>query len=206
MTEIDIENWKRKDHFGFFSSFDEPFFGITTKINCTKAYHLCKEKSWSFYKYYLHVTLEVINGIEEFKTRIIDNRVVVFDTIHASPTVLREDKTFGFSFVKYDENFESFARAAETEFTRVRSESGLNPMVSGIDVIHCSVLPWINVTSISHARSFKYKDSCPKVSFGKLVWEKEECEMSVSFHAHHGLADGYHAGLFFERFQKIMNK
>lgn len=206
MTEIDIDNWKRKDHFRFFNSFDEPFYGISTKIPCTGAYHFCKEKSWSFYKYYLHAALKVINGIEEFRTRIVNDKVFIFDTIHVSPTVLREDKTFGFSFVEFNEDFESFAKAAEIEFERVRGESGLDPLVSGIDVIHCSALPWVDVTSISHARNYKYKDSCPKVSFGKLVWEKEECWMSVSLHAHHGLADGYHAGLFFEKFQEIMNK
>jgi chloramphenicol O-acetyltransferase type A len=30
--------------------------------------------------------------------------------------------------------------------------------------------------------------------------------MPVSVHVHHGLADGYHVGLFVERFQELMNE
>ena len=34
---IDIDNWKRKEHFLFFSKFEEPFFGVTVKVDCTTA-------------------------------------------------------------------------------------------------------------------------------------------------------------------------
>ena len=40
--EIDITNWNRKEHFEFFSAFDEPFFGITTPIECSIAIEKAK--------------------------------------------------------------------------------------------------------------------------------------------------------------------
>ena len=30
--------------------------------------------------------------------------------------------------------------------------------------------------------------------------------MSMSVHVHHGLVDGYHLGLFFEEFERLMNE
>jgi chloramphenicol O-acetyltransferase type A len=30
--------------------------------------------------------------------------------------------------------------------------------------------------------------------------------MSLSVHVHHGLADGYHVGLFIEQLQQLMNE
>ena len=42
-TLIDIDNWNRKEHFQFFSKFDEPFFGVTVKVDCTTAYKKAKE-------------------------------------------------------------------------------------------------------------------------------------------------------------------
>ena len=30
---IDLEHWNRKEHFLFFGSMDDPFFGLTTQID-----------------------------------------------------------------------------------------------------------------------------------------------------------------------------
>ena len=43
-TELNIDNWNRKNHYHFFSQFDEPFFGVTVNVDCTKAYELSKKK------------------------------------------------------------------------------------------------------------------------------------------------------------------
>ena len=77
--EVDINSWNRKEHFEFFSKFDEPFFGVVTEIDCTKAYKTVKEKKLSFFAFYLHNSLNAINQIDEFKTRIKDGSVVLYD-------------------------------------------------------------------------------------------------------------------------------
>jgi len=48
-TLIDIEQWNRKEHFLFFSQFEEPFFGATVNIDRTQAYKTAKEKGNSFF-------------------------------------------------------------------------------------------------------------------------------------------------------------
>ena len=37
-TKLNIESWNRKEHFRFFSAFDDPFFGITTNVDFTTIY------------------------------------------------------------------------------------------------------------------------------------------------------------------------
>ena len=34
---IDIATWNRKEHFEHFSAFDDPFFGVTVNVDCTRA-------------------------------------------------------------------------------------------------------------------------------------------------------------------------
>lgn len=41
---LNIANWNRKDHYHFFKDFEEPFFGITVNIDCTKADTIAKGK------------------------------------------------------------------------------------------------------------------------------------------------------------------
>lgn len=202
---IDIENWNRKEHFLFFSKFEEPFFGVTVKVDCTKAYLKAKQEQVSFFLYYLYRSLKAANEVENFRYRIIENRPYNFDTINASPTINRPDGTFGFAYMDYEQDESKFYEKALREIENVKNTSSLLPAVSGENVIHFSAIPWLEFTSISHARSFSHFDSCPKISFGKVTEKNGIKTMPVSVHGHHALMDGYHVGLFIDKFQELLN-
>ncbi len=203
---IDINTWPRKDHFKFFSKFEEPFFGICTTVDCTRAYQECRDRNLSFFLYYLHASLVAANSIEGFRYRIMDGEVWLFNEVHASPTINRPDETFGFAYMDYHPDFAQFAVEAKKEVERVQSSTGLVPSVSGQNVIHYSSIPWINFTSISHARSFSFPDSCPKITFGKMTTDGNKQMMPVAVHVHHGLADGLHVARFLEKFQEQLSR
>ena len=204
--KLDLNSWNRKEHFLFFKQMDEPFYGITTTIDCTQAYTKAKSLGVSFFSYYLHKTLSAVNAVENFRYRIIEDEVYIFDVIDASATVMREDKTFGFSYMPFTENINEFTQIVQTEIERMQTTTGVFTREYPENLIHFSALPWINFTSLSHARSFSWPDSCPKISYGKLLDEKGTKSMPISVHVHHGLADGYHVGLFLEKLQQFMNE
>lgn len=203
---IDLDNWNRKEHFLFFSKFDEPFFGVTVKVDCTIAYQKAKEKGVSFFLYYLYRALKAANGVENFRYRIIENQPYDYATTNASPTINRPNGTFGFAYINYFENENKFYEYALQEIENVKNSTSLLPSISGENVIHFSAIPWIDFTSISHARNFSHPDSCPKISFGKMTENNGQKEMSVSIHVHHALMDGYHVGLFIEKFQSLLSE
>ncbi len=203
--EIDISNWNRKGHFEFFSAFDEPFFGITTPIDCTIAMKRVKEIEIPFFVYYLHKTLEAINKVENFRLRIENKKVYLYNEIDASATIMRKDKTFGFSFMKFHEDIHEFNTIVQTEIERIQTTTGILTREYPENIIHFSAVPWINFTGLTHSRNFKIEDSCPKISFGKVVEENGKKSMALSVTAHHGLVDGYHVGLLVEEFQNLMN-
>lgn len=203
-TLLDISNWNRKDQFRFFSQFEEPFFGITIQADCTKAYAICKQNGYSFFLYYLHASLRAANETEPFRYRIEEGQVYVYDQVNASPTINRPDGTFGFSYMDYHPDFADFSEHAKEIMEKVRNTTGLVPAVSGENVIHYSSIPWLNFTALSHARSFRFKDSCPKISFGKMTEQNGIQQMPVSIHVHHALMDGFHVARFVERFQELL--
>ena len=206
-TLLDIENWNRKEHFLFFKQMEEPFFGATVKIDCTKAYKVAKALDTSFFIYYLHKTLIAVNTIESFRYRILENQIFIHDQINGSATIGREDGTFGFSLIQYNADFTVFEKIARAEIERIQNTTGLFTRPFEQDnVIHFSSIPWLNFTSLSHARNYSFPDSCPKISFGKMmVAENGKKTMSLSVHVHHGLMDGLHLGKFVDYFQELMN-
>ena len=198
--KLDINNWNRKEHFEFFSQMEEPFFGFTVPLDCTGAYQKAKDLNISFFIYYLHKTLVAANAIECFRYRIENGEVYVYDKINVSATIMREDKTFGFSFIEFDEDIQKFNMNAKNEIERIQNTTGLfTREFNDVNLIHFSAVPWINFSGVSHARGFSYPDSCPKIAFGEMTEDNGKKTMPFSIHAHHGLMDGYHIGLFLEK-------
>ena len=207
-TLLNLDNWNRKEHFLFFKQFEEPFFGLTVEIDCTKAYASAKEIGTSFFVFYLHKTMVAVNSVESFRYRINDDAIYIHDTIDVSTTIMREDQTFGFSLIEYAQDYDVFAANTFQEIERVKKTPGLfTKEFPNDNVIHFSALPWINFSSLSHSRSYTFPDSCPKISFGKMMVANDgKRTMSMSVHAHHGLMDGFHVSQFVDCFQQLMNR
>ncbi len=202
--KIVVEDWERREHFNFFSQFEEPFYGVCVSVDFTHAYQFSKENGVPFFLYYLHKCLAATNENEVFKYRIEEDEVFIYDRINAGATVARDNGTFGFGYFYYYDSIEDFVSAASDEIKRVKGTSELGRS-SKNDLIRCSALPWIDFTSISHARSFSVKDSCPKISFGKLTEHDGRKTMPVSVHVHHALVDGIHVGEFIDCFKQSLN-
>ncbi|MGY2132067.1 CatA-like O-acetyltransferase [Hymenobacter sp. HD11105] len=204
---IDLTQWPRREHFAFFSTFDEPFFGLTANVDCTQAYAEAKRQGVPFFLYYLYHSLQAAQEVEEFRYRIEGDQVVCYDRVHASATIGRPDHTFGFSFIELHDSLPDFVAAANREIEAVQQSTGLrlSDSTARPDVLHCSAVPWVRFTALSHARSFRHADSCPKISYGQVYLKGATRLLPISVHIHHGLADGYHVGLFLEAFQRRLN-
>jgi chloramphenicol O-acetyltransferase type A len=203
---LDLQNWPRREHFNFFRQFEEPFFGVTAIVDCTIAYEKAKTQGDSFFLYYLHKTLAAVNAVEAFRYRIAGNDVVVYDVVNVSATINKPDGSFGLSHMEYHHDFSEFSSVANVEIERVQSSAGLFPPISSENIIHFSALPWINFTSLSHARSFSFKDCIPKISYGKMSEVNTVKTMPISIHVHHALMDGYHVGVFLDTLQQLLNE
>ena len=204
--EIDLATWKRREHFEVFKDFDEPLFGITVKVECSKAYRKSKETGYPFSLYYLYLSLKTVNEIEEFRYRIEDDKVFCYDRVDAGPTIFRDDETFGFGYLKYDKDIAKFMVHAKIEVERVKAERGLKFPASGENMIHYSTLPWADFTAVNHARRLDSGRSIPKITFGKITREGSKMWMPVDIHANHAVMDGFHVGKFIERFQELLDQ
>lgn len=205
MEIFDIENWNRKQHYNHFSKLKDPYFGVTITFDVTKAYHFSKEKKISFFGRYLHDCMKAINDIDELKLRINNSVVEKYEVINASATIMRQDNTFGFSFINFDENLDVFLNNLENEKQRINSTTDLFPPVNGLDCIHCSALPWLSFSGHKEPVSGEI-DSVPKLAFSKIVFNNDKIEMNVAININHALVDGYHVSLFAEKFQYYLNK
>ncbi len=205
MKLIDTNDWARKQHYEHFSSLQDSSFAVTIPFDVSNAYAYAKANKISFFAKYLHACMLAINSIENLRYRVIDGQVVEFDTIHASSTIMRDDNTFGFSLIAFNQELEIFAANYQTEKARIKTSNELFPPVNGLDCIYCSVLPWFKFSGHKEAVSGE-NDSVPKLAFSKPTTEEGRLIMNVAINVNHALVDGYHLGLFSERFQNNLDR
>lgn len=204
---IDMEQWPRRDHFHFYNSFLEPFFSVTANVDCTGVVSRCKQSKTSPTLRIWHAVLKAANQIEAFTMRVKNGQPVRYDTIHLSPTVLRDDETFGISFIPYSESLEAFEAEARPRLDAAKRTRGLQLDLESRrqDLVHFSTIPWFRFTALTHARPLSTPDSEPKITLGRFALEGERWLLPVSITVHHGLADGLHVAKYLERLEELMN-
>ncbi len=202
--KIDVQTWERAAVYKFFSGFTDPFHGVCVRVDCTATYACAKQRGLSVFLTLVHRALAAAQKVENFRTRIVDGEVWLYDVIHASGVVARANGTIGFAYHPYLASLDDFVQAATAAVRAVaeRSDLDLRPEQN---LIHFSALPWFDFTSIDHARNFAFVDSVPRITFGKITEANERRTMSVSIHAHHALTDGLHVAQFVEHFQNCLD-
>lgn len=197
-TEFDLQTWNRIDTYQYFSGFELPFFNICHNIDITAVYQKCKINSYSVNLALHYCSLMALNVITEFRLRILDNRVVLFDEIHGGGILLMPDNSIRFCLYEYEADFSVFMQKAIANTQKVFAENKTDERTQSLDMIHFSVVPWLSFTSISHPRKLNQHESIPKITFGKFFKDNDRLLMPLSVEVNHCLMDGYHVGRFVE--------
>jgi chloramphenicol O-acetyltransferase type A len=198
---IDLATWPRTPLFHLFSPFTEPYHGVCLRLDCTESFRFAKTSRLSVFLTLLHRALAAAQQVENFRTRIVDGAPWLFPTIHGGSAVGRPNGTIGFAYYPYLPSLVPFVQQSTLAMEAVRARTDLERHTNQ-DLIRFSVLPWLDFTSIDHARNFATPDSAPKITFGKITERDGRHTMPVSIHAHHALADGLHVAQFVDHFQQ----
>ncbi len=206
--EIDCARWPRREHFEFFASYSEPFFSITSDVDCSGLVKRCRQQDRSPTFALWHGVLTAAQRVPEFRTRILEDRVVSFKRVHQSPTVLRSDRTFGVGFLPYIEDGERFQELARGVVDEVKRSTGFQLREGRrVDLVHFSTVPWFRFTGLNHARARIAGESEPKITLGKFSEvEPGKFQIPVSVMAHHGLVDGFQVAEYLQTLGSLWNE
>ncbi len=205
-TEIDLQSWSRYDTYKHFSAFELPFFNLCFNTDITLLYQKCKINGYSINQALHYCCLKAANAVDEFKLRIVDGKIIQYDVIHAGAIVLLPDNNIRFCMYEYETSFETYRLKADAVREKILRTQQTDPRSQEQDVIHFSVIPWVSFTSISHPRGSGKVESIPKITMGKFFKSEGRTMLPISVEVNHSLMDGYHLGLFNQRFEKAITE
>ena len=203
-TEVDLENWPRKTTFEFFRGFRDPFFNFTANLDVTAFYTFCKRSDLSVSLSILYFLLVAANEIREFRIRLLDGKPVEFDRIHATLTILNDDETFSFAYFQMQDDVTRFNAAGREALEKYKRLKSFDVESDRVDLIYCSVIPWISFTSFKHAGRLDPELTIPRIVFGKIFDDGPGKKMPLSVEANHMIMDGIHVRKLFNRVQELI--
>lgn len=209
MKIIDTDKWKRKAPYECFSKYDNPIFALSTRLDVTKLVRHCKLTGDSFFANVLYVAVKCLNGIEDFRIRIKDGKVVLFDKCDPNYIVINNDGVIVTCRTEYSADYKTFYKSvrSDTEFAK-QSTSGVKfSDRAANDVFYVSCLPWLDFVSVINPYDLKDVDSSsiPRLTWGKFTEENGRYKMTMDIAAHHALLDGYPLTQAFALIQNMLD-
>ena len=200
-TEVDLAAWPRRTTYEFFRNYKDPFFNLAANVDVTNLRRFCRENKLSYSVAALFYAQEAANSIREFRLRWLEDKVVEFESIDATQTILNDDETFSFCYFESRPTVFEYVEAGRASREKYLKLKTFDVEAERIDMIYYSVIPWVSFTSFKHATSGDDRQTVPRIVFGKLFAEGDRELMPLSVEAHHAMMDGIHVGRFFQRFQ-----
>lgn len=201
--KVDIESWARKNTYKFYKDFDDPYFNFTSNLKVSGLYKEAKENNYSFFLLTMWYCLKAANSIHNFKLRIENEDLIIYDKIDGGSTVLYDDDSFGFAYYNYTSVKRDFIEKSQLEIEKRKEEKSFIPNMDGqmSNLIYFSSIPWFSFSSTKHAQDKSINRSIPRITIGKYYELNGNLLLPMSVEANHALMDGLHLGQFFQAFE-----
>lgn len=187
---LDMENYKRKEHFAYFNSLAYPYVGLTANVDITELLREIKTKGWPFFLTLCYCACEAANQIPEFRQRIIDGKIAEFDRCATSHTVALENGTFCYCTLESDLPFSEYLPYAIKKQEEAKQAASIaEEKEEAYSKFFISSLPWISYTALIQPMPVP-ADNNPRITWGKYFSQEDRIWLPVSVLCHHALVDG----------------
>ena len=209
MKEIDVSKWKRKTPYECFSKYSNPVFSMTVRLDVTDLVQLSKRTKTSFFANFLFVVTKCLNSIEDFRLRITDDKVVVYDVITPSYIIMNDNGVIVTNQTEFTEDYKEFYQRVRNDIEEAKQNLGQKSFnkQGQNDVFYISCVRWVDFVGLNNPYNIPdaSQTSIPRIAWGKYVEENGRLKMSLDISAHHALMDGFELSQGFISIQNALS-
>lgn len=194
---IDLNSWDRKATYEFFHAFQDQLFSTDFDLTLPKNFAaICKQAKLSPFVVFLYAFGTGLNKIENFRYRMLNDDIVLFDRVDPGWVELDVNKNLVIVKCQYTEDFKTFCSNVQNRSV-VKAQDLLD------DPAHFTVSSnhWVKWSSIKHTR-LRDNETNQKLVLGQL----DDDKVRLSFEVSHLFVDGYYVSLFKNEVEKSLAK
>ncbi|MEM7350570.1 MAG: CatA-like O-acetyltransferase [Acidobacteriota bacterium] len=195
-----VESYHRQPVFDFFAQYRNPFYATTFELDLTHLKAFIDEHGYLLYLNLCYYVTRAMSEIEDFRYRLLDGQLVLYDEIHPGLTEPAPGGLFTFAYYRYHPDVVTFNQRARQISQAAREGVELSDPEHRNGVWFTS-LPKVPFTSFTHAYNAS-TDTEPQVAFGRYSEREGRLWVPLGIQVNHMLIDGNALGELVERTQK----
>ena len=199
-----VESYHRQKHFDFWAGYMNPFYATTFHLDIKRLKAYCEEEGQPIYLNLCYFMTRAMLSIEDFRYRLLDGRLVLYEEIHPSLAIPAPGGLFTFATYAYHPDVAIFNQRARevSEAASGGVELGSSEHRNGV---WFTALPKVPFTSFTHTYC-RPTDSEPQIAFGKYAEREGKLLVPVGVQVNHRLVDGNALGELVERTQRCYDE
>lgn len=188
---IDLEKYKRKEHFEHYNKNVPCTYSMTTKLDIT---NIINQKI-KIYPAMLYIIAKAVNKFDEFKTDFNENKeIIVYNKINPCYTIFHKDtETFSDIWTEFDDEFETFFHSYNDDIKEfgenIKMEAKPNTPRNSFPI---SMIPWESFDGFNLNLKNGYDYLLPIFTMGKYYEENGKFYIPISIQVNHCVCDGFH--------------
>jgi len=198
---VEVPNYYRQEHFDFYRSYRCPFYGVTFTLPAAPIKALAQERGWPVYLSLCYFFTRAMQPLEDFRYRLLEDRIVLYDEIHPGLTLPAAQGRFRFSYFRYRPQAEIFFEEAREEYRR-EVQGPLLQSQAEPNAIFFTALPKVPFDSFVHA-SDDPSQTEPRVAFGAFRESPGGLTVPVGIQVNHVFIDGSALGELVARTEEV---
>ncbi len=200
-----IDSYYRQQLFDFFSTYRDPFYALTFELDITGLKAFSDHQGHSTYLNLCYYFTRAMQGLEDFRYRVMGGRIVLYDHIDFAATLPAPNGLFSFAYFDYHPDVEVFNHQARAVAAAARAELDLRQPEDTNHVLY-TALPKVRFTGFTHARPADGSDARPRCAFGQFFSQGTRLLVPVGLEVNHIFVDGAALGDLVQTAQKVLDQ
>ena len=184
-----VESYYRQEVFDFFRPYANPFYSITWELDATAVVSWAKGRGFGVYANLCYFFCKAAQGIDDFRYRLLDGQIVLYDRLDIGLTYPAEGGVFRYVNRPWDGDPERFNHQL-TEVLAAPEEGPHLASSEHTNAFYFTAIPGIPFTSFAHATPADTTEGAARVAFGMPTNTAGRRLVSVGMTVNHLFVDG----------------
>ena len=192
-----VADYYRRQHLDFFARYRSPFYAVGFELDATLFKADLERRGLPAYLNFAWAMTAALQAVEDFRYRLEDGEVVLYDQLHPALTVPAPGGRFSFCALEFDPDQETFNRRAAPRMAEASSRVDLTGG-EGPQYVYFTALPKVPFTTFTHVAPDDPHAGQPRVAFGRFARRKGRVFLPVALLVNHLYIDGAALGRLYE--------
>lgn len=199
-----VDDYYRQEHFDFYRKSRAPFYSVTFHLEIGGLREYLRDKGYPIYLNLCYLFTKAMQPLEDFRYRLLDDRIALFETVHPALTVPAPGGRFSFVFFDYNPGIDAFNERATPVLVEAEGRVSIETS-SNRNYAFYSSLPGVAFTGVTHVMDDPAETE-PRITFGKFFEDAGRLRVPVGLQVNHLFIDGGMIGMLVERAEAIFSE